>query len=141
MISKNGLEGQQSHNIQEVKMQHFERQYKFEVNQWYGVGRVTWTIINWGHWIYNGTVRKMTQNNPNSLVMSCVSISQFYSGIGWDKLRKLWHAICDCNILSSLFLKQQSRYCIKRWRGVNHWSILNHLDVKIQDIIIMFWVE
>ena len=33
---------------------------KSEVAWWDGVGRVTWTIINWSHWIYNGTVRKAT---------------------------------------------------------------------------------
>ena len=33
---------------------------KFEGTWWDGIGRVTWTIINWSHLIYNGTVRKST---------------------------------------------------------------------------------
>ena len=33
---------------------------KFEVTWWDGVGRVTCTIINWSHWIYNITFRKAT---------------------------------------------------------------------------------
>ena len=32
---------------------------KFEGTWCHGVGRVTWKIINWYHWIYNKTVRKM----------------------------------------------------------------------------------
>ena len=80
---------------------------KLEGNWWYSVVRVTWTIINWSNWIYNQTVSKATYNNTNSLGMSCVSISQFHIGLGWDKHRKAWHAICDCNICSSIFMKNK----------------------------------
>ena len=54
---------------------------------------VTCTIINWSHYIYYGTVRKVKLNNPNSLGMYCVPTSQFNSGLGWDKHRKVWHTI------------------------------------------------
>ena len=70
-------------------------------------------IINWSHWIYNGTVRKATHNNSNFLGMSRVSISKFHSGLVWSKHRKMWHAIFDCNIWSYVFMKQHSRECIK----------------------------
>ena len=73
--------------------------------------------------------------------MSRVSISQFHSGLGWDKHRKAWHAICDCNIRSSIFMKQHSRYCIKFWRRGDNQSILNRLNVNIQNIFIIFWVK
>ena len=33
---------------------------KFEGNWLDGVGRVTWTIIKWYRWIYNGKVKKVT---------------------------------------------------------------------------------
>ena len=114
---------------------------KFEGSWWYSVGRVTWTIINWSNWIYNQTVRKATYNNTNSLGMSRVSISQFHSGLGWDKHIKVWHAICDCNIRSSIFMKQHSRDCIEFWRRGKHQSSLKHLEVNIQKIFIMFWIE
>ena len=46
-----------------------------------------------------------------------VSISQFQSGLGWDKHRKVWHEICDCSICSFIFMKKHSRYCIKNEGG------------------------
>ena len=55
--------------------------------------------------------------------------------------RKVWHAICDRKILSHIFIKQQSRDCIKFWRRVNPHSSLKHLVINIQNIIIMLWVE
>ena len=73
--------------------------------------------------------------------MSRVSISQFHSGLGWDKHRKVWHAIFDCNIRSYIFMKQHSTDCIKFWRRVDHQSILKHMEVNIQKIFIMFWME
>ena len=103
--------------------------------------RVTWTIINWFHWIYNGTVIKETSNNINYLVMSRVSICQLRSGLGWYKHIQVWHTIFDYNIFSYVFIKKYSRYCRKFWSRGNHQSILNHLEVNIHKIIIMFWVE
>ena len=114
---------------------------RFEGTWWDSVGRVTWTIINWSNWIYNRTVRKATKNIPNLLGMSCVSISQFNSGLGGDKHRKEWHAICYCNIRSSIFMKQHSRDCIKFWSRGYHQSRLKHLQVDIQNIFIMLWME
>ena len=73
--------------------------------------------------------------------MSCVSIIQFHSGFGWDKHRKLLHAIFDCNIRSSVFMKQHSRDCIKSWRRGDHQSNLKHLGVNIRNISIVLWVE
>ena len=84
----------------------------FEVTWWDGVGLVIWTIINWSHWIYNVTVRKATYNNPNFLGLTRVYISHFHSGLSWDKHIKLWHAIFECKIRSSIFMKQHSRECI-----------------------------
>ena len=52
-------------------------------------GRVTWTIINWSNWIYNGTVRKATENNPKYSTMYGVYISQFHTGLVWYKHRKV----------------------------------------------------
>ena len=73
--------------------------------------------------------------------MSCVSISQFHNSIGWEQRGKVWHAISDCNICSSLFMKQKNRDHIKFWRRVNHQSSLKNLKVNIQKIIIMLWME
>ena len=78
---------------------------KFEVTWWDGIGRVTWKIINWYHWVYNVTVIKIKLNDPNFLGRSHISIRQFYIGFGWDKHQKVWHAICDCNIFSYIFMK------------------------------------
>ena len=85
---------------------------KFEYTLWGGVLRVTWTIINWSRWIYNGTVSKMTKSNPNYLGISRVSIIQFCIGLGWGGGIKVRHEICDCKIHSSIFMKQHSIYCI-----------------------------
>ena len=60
----------------------FKTNIKLEDTWLYSVGRVTWTIISCSNWIYNRTVRKATYNNPNSLGISRVSISQFHSGLG-----------------------------------------------------------
>ena len=38
-------------------------------------------------------------------------------------------------------MKQHSRDCIKCWGRDNHQSSLNHLDVNIQKMFIMFWVK
>ena len=114
---------------------------KHEGTWWYGVGRVTWKIIKCSNCIYNGTVRKASQNNTNSLGTCRVSISQFHSGLGWDTHRKLWHAICDCNICSSIFMKQRSKDCIKFWSMGKRNSSLKHLEVNTQKVFIMFWVE
>ena len=105
------------------------------------VKRLTWTVIHWSNWIYNQTFRKVTYN-PNSLGMSRVSISQFHSGLGWDKHRKVWHAIFHCNICYSVFMKQHSRYCIQFWRRGDQQSRSKHLEVNIQKIFIMseYWV-
>ena len=119
----------------------FKTNTKLEGTWWYSVGRVTWKIINCSNWIYNWTVSKETWNNPNYLGMSRVSISQFNSGLGWDRHRKVWHTICDFNICSSIFMKRHSRYCIKFWRRGDHQSILKHLEVNIQKIFIMIWKE
>ena len=113
---------------------------KCEGTWWDSVGRATCTIINWPNWIYYWTVSKTKSNNPNSLGMSHVSINQFYSVLGWDKYRKLWHAILDWNIRSSIFMKKHSRDCIKFWRRGDHQSILDHLEVNIHKVLIMFWM-
>ena len=81
----------------------------FDVTWWDGVGRLTCTLINWYQWIYNGTVRKMTQNNPISLGISHVFIRQFHIVLGMGGYRKVWHAICDTELFSSIFMKQQNR--------------------------------
>ena len=70
-----------------------------------------------------------------------VSIRQFHSGLGWDKHRKVWHEICDCNIRSYIFMKQHSRECINFWRRDNHQSILKHMEVNTHNTSIMFWLE
>ena len=49
--------------------------------------------------------------------------------------------ICDCNICSSLYMKQHSRDCIKFWNRGDHQSILKHLEVNIQKIFTVLWVE
>ena len=73
--------------------------------------------------------------------MSCVSISQFHSGIVGTNIDKFYMQICDCNILSSVFMKQHSRYCIKIWRRDDYKSILKHMEFNIQKIFIVFWME
>ena len=118
----------------------FKTNIKFEGTWWDSVGKVTWTIINWTNWIYNVTVKKMTKKYPNSFVMSCVSIRQFHSGLGWYKHRKVWHAIYDYNTRSSIFMKQHSRYSIIFLRSRDHQSSLKHTEVNIQMIFIIFWM-
>ena len=81
------------------------------------------------------------RKNPNYLGMYHVYIIQFHSECGRDKHRKAWHAICECKICSSVFMKQQSRDCTIFWITGYHYSKLNHLKVKILNIIIMFWME
>ena len=73
--------------------------------------------------------------------MSRVSVSKFHSGLGWYEHRKVWHAVCECNLSSSIFMKQHSRYCIKFWRRGNYQSSLKHLEVNIQKIFIMLWMK
>ena len=73
--------------------------------------------------------------------MYCVSLSYFHSGLGWEKHIKVWHAIFDCSIRSSIFMKQHSRYCIKSWRRGDHKLSLNHLELNTRNIFIMLWVE
>ena len=109
----------------------FRTNIKLEGTWSYSIGRVNWTIINCPHWIYTGTVRKATYNNPNSLEMYRVSIIQFHSCLGWDKHRKVWHEICDCNIRSNIFMKHHIRYCINFWRSGERQSSLKHLEVNI----------
>ena len=75
------------------------------------------------------------------MVESCFSIGQFRSGLGWYEHIKVWHAICDCKIFSSVFMKQHSRYCVKVLRSGYHQSSLNHMEVVIQNISIVFWVK
>ena len=113
------------------KFNRFKTNIKLEGTWWDSVGRVTWKIINLSNCIYNGTVRKGTLNNPNSLGMSCVFIIQFYSVLGGDKHRKVWHAMCDYNFCSSIFMKQHSIYYIKFWSRGNHQSSLKYLEVNI----------
>ena len=48
----------------------FKTNMMYKCTCWYGIVRLTWTIINWYHWIYNGPVSKTTQNNPKYLVRS-----------------------------------------------------------------------
>ena len=73
--------------------------------------------------------------------MSRVYIIQFHTVLGCYKHRKVRPAICDCNIGSSIFIKQQSRYCIKFSKKINHQSRLKHMNINIQKIINMSWVE
>ena len=113
---------------------------KFESTCLYGVGRVNWKIINWSHWIYYGPVSKVTWNNPNHLGMYLVSIRNFHSVLGWYKQRKVWHLLCECNIRSTIFMKQHSREYIKFLRRGEHQSSLKHCEVKIQKIFIIFFV-
>ena len=93
----------------------------FCVTQWDGAEREIWKIINWSHQIFHGAVRKTTYNNTNSLGMSCFSIIQRHSGLGWEKYRKFWYESCDSNIISSIFMKQHSRDCKKVWGKFNHY--------------------
>ena len=79
--------------------------------------------------------------NPNYLGMSRVSINEFHSGLFWDKHRKVWHENFDCNIRSSISMKQHSRDCITFWRKGGQKSSLKHMDVNIQKFFIMFWME
>ena len=73
--------------------------------------------------------------------MPRVSISQFHSSLGWDKHRKVWHEVCDCNIRSYIFMKQHSIDCTQLWSSINHQSSLKHMEVKIEKIVIVFWVK
>ena len=73
--------------------------------------------------------------------MSSVFISQFHIGLGSDGHGKLWHEICDTNIWSSIFMKHHNRYCATFLWRIKHYSRLNHLEVNIQNIIIMIWVK
>ena len=73
--------------------------------------------------------------------MSHVSIGHFYSVVGLDKHRNVWHEICDYNICFYIFMKQHNRDCINFWKGGNYYSNLKHTEVNIQSIIIMLWVE
>ena len=98
-------------------------------------------MINWYHWIYNAEVRKNTLNNTNYLGMYHVYIIHFHIGLGWEEHIKVWHEICDRKICSSIFMKQHIRYCINFWGRSNQYLGLNHMEVKIQKINIMIWVE
>ena len=73
--------------------------------------------------------------------MSRVYVSQFHCGLGWYKHIKVWHAMCDCNIRSSVFMKQHSRYCKNNWSRVDHQSSLNHLEINFQKSFIVFWMK
>ena len=99
---------------------------KFKGTWWNGIVRVKWIVINWSRRMYNGAVGKMTQNNPNYLIMSHVAISQFHIGLGLDKHRKVCHENFKSNIWSSVFMKQNSWDCLIFEEGASTskaWSI------------------
>ena len=73
--------------------------------------------------------------------MYLVFIGNFHSILGWYNHKKVCRAIFDCNIRSSVFVKQHSRDYIKFWRRGDQQSSLKHLEVNIQNLIFILWVE
>ena len=74
---------------------------KFEGTWWDGVVRVTWKIINWYHWIYNGNIEKAKLKIPITWACTVFPLYSFTVALVKTNIEK-----CDMQFVTATFASQ-----------------------------------